>query len=107
LMKNKLPASIPWRKKVGFDIPTHEWLRGPLRSLLLETVSAGASDHRELFQPNVLQTYLRRHLERKINFGYHLWGIMLLFMWMKKWRIQSTSDSKRQQAVPERAAIYT
>jgi asparagine synthase (glutamine-hydrolysing) len=107
LMKNKLPHSIPWRKKVGFDIPTHEWLRGPLRSLLLETVSAGASDHRELFQPNVLQTYIRRHLERKINFGYHLWGIMLLFMWMKKWRIQSTSDSMRQQAVPERAAIYT
>jgi len=107
LMKNKLPHSIPWRKKVGFDIPTHEWLRGPLRSLLLETVSAGTSDHRELFQPNVLQTYIHRHLERKINFGYHLWGIMLLFMWMEKWRIQSTSDSMRQQAVPERAAIYT
>lgn len=107
LMKNKLPHSIPWRKKVGFDIPTHEWLRGPLRSLLLETVSAGASDHRDLFQPKVLQAYVHRHLERKANFGYHLWGIMFLFMWMKKWRIQSTNDSVRQQTVPERAAIYT
>jgi asparagine synthase (glutamine-hydrolysing) len=107
LMKNKLPHSSPWRKKVGFDIPTHEWLRGPLRSLLLDTVSTGASDHRELFQPNALQTHIRRHLERKANFGYHLWGIMLLFMWMKRWRIQSTSDSMRQQTVSERAAIYT
>ena len=39
LMKGKLPPSIPHRKKVGFDIPTHEWLRGPLRSLLVETIT--------------------------------------------------------------------
>ena len=107
LMKNKLPHSIPWRKKVGFDIPTHEWLRGPLRSLLLDTVSTGVLDHAELFQPDALQTHVRHHLERKANFGYHLWGIMLLFMWMKKWRIQSTREMVRQQTVTERAAIYT
>ena len=107
LMKNKLPPSIPWRRKVGFDIPTHEWLRGSLRSLMVETVTAGASDHRELFQPNVLETLVRRHLERKTNLGYHLWGLMLLFLWMKKWRIQSTSDSVRRRVVSERAAIYT
>jgi asparagine synthase (glutamine-hydrolysing) len=107
LMKNKLPPSIPWRKKIGFDIPTHEWLRGSLRLLMVETVTRGASDHRELFQPNVLETYMRRHLERKANLGYHLWGLMLLFLWMKKWRIQSTSDSVRRRVVPERAAIYT
>ena len=107
LMKNKLPYSIPWRKKIGFDIPTHKWLRGPLRSLMVETVTAGASDHPELFQPNVLETLVRRHLERKINLGYHLWGLMLLFLWMKKWRIQSTSDSVRRRVVSERAAIYT
>ena len=107
LMKNKLPSSIPWRKKVGLDIPTHEWLRGPLRPLLIDTVSAGATDHCELFQPHVLESFVRRHLERKINLGYHLWGLMLLFLWMKKWRIQSTSDSVRRRVVPERAAIYT
>lgn len=105
LMKNKLPRSILQRKKVGFDIPTHEWLRGPLRSLLVETVSAGASEHDELFQPNVLASYVNRHLERRANLGYHLWGLMLLFLWMKKWRIQSSSDSAPKRVVPERTAI--
>lgn len=107
LMKDKLPPSIPWRRKVGFDIPTHEWLRGPLRSLLVETVSEGASDHRELFQPSVIETYVRRHLERKANLGYHLWGLMLLFLWMKKWRVQATGGSAPKRVVSERAAIYT
>ena len=40
LMKRKLPASTLRRKKMGFDFPAHEWLRGPLRSLLLDTLSA-------------------------------------------------------------------
>jgi asparagine synthase (glutamine-hydrolysing) len=107
LMKNKLPRSIPRRKKVGFDIPTHEWMRGPLRSLLVETLSAGASEHDQLFQPNVLKTYVNRHLERRANLGYHLWGLMLLFLWMKKWGIQSTRSATAKRVVPERAAIYT
>ena len=108
LMKGKLPKSILLRKKVGFDIPTHEWLRGPLRSLLVETITSGASEHDELFQPNVLETYVSRHLERRANLGYHLWGLMLLFMWMKKWRIQASGNSMAERVVPERAAAtYT
>ena len=36
LMKDKLPPSILNRKKVGFDIPAHDWLRGLLFCLTLE-----------------------------------------------------------------------
>jgi len=108
LMKGKLPKSIPLRKKVGFDIPTHEWLRGPLRSLLVETITSGASEHDELFQSNILETYVNRHLERQVNLGYHLWGLMLLFLWMKRWRIQASGNSMAERVVPERAAaMYT
>lgn len=108
LMKRKLPKSILQRKKVGFDIPTHEWLRGPLRSLLVETITSGASEHHDLFQSNVLESYVSRHLERRANLGYHLWGLMLLFLWMKKWRIQASAHSMAEQVAPERAAaMYT
>ncbi len=33
LMRPKLPATIIQRKKTGFDIPAHEWFRGPLKAL--------------------------------------------------------------------------
>ena len=32
LMKDKLPHSILHRPKLGFDIPAHDWMRGPLRT---------------------------------------------------------------------------
>jgi asparagine synthase (glutamine-hydrolysing) len=89
LMKNKLPEMILRRKKVGFDIPAHEWLRGPLRELLLDTLREGLAEHDSLFRPGMVQELVRLHLERRKNFGYHLWGLLLLFLWMKKWRIQA------------------
>ena len=33
LMRDKLPSSVLQRKKIGFDIPAHDWLRGRLRPL--------------------------------------------------------------------------
>jgi asparagine synthase (glutamine-hydrolysing) len=96
LMKDKLPASILNRKKVGFDIPAHQWLRGSLRPLLLDTLKEGLSEHADLFRADTIESYLQLHLEKRANLGYHLWGLMILFLWMKQWQIQSTPVSARR-----------
>jgi len=90
MMKDKLPRSVVERKKVGFDIPAHDWLRGVLRPLLLDTLTADAVEQTKLFRGDVIQSLIRRHLERRANLGYHLWGLLILFLWMKRWRIQTT-----------------
>ena len=90
LMRDKLPQAVLTRKKIGFDIPAHDWLRGPLRDLLLDTLQAGATEHAELFNSEVLLKFVRLHLERKANIGYHLWGLLILFLWMNKWQIQTS-----------------
>ena len=88
LMKDRLPAMVLKRKKIGFDIPAHDWLRGPLRALLIETLQEGSAEFVSLFKPEAMRELVRIHLERRANIGYHLWGLVLLFLWMKKWRIQ-------------------
>ncbi|HEX3543566.1 MAG TPA: asparagine synthase (glutamine-hydrolyzing) [Candidatus Acidoferrum sp.] len=90
LMSGKLPPAVLTRKKIGFDIPAHDWLRGPLRDLLLDTLRAGVAEHSELFNSGVLLKFVRLHLERKANIGYHLWGLLILFLWMNKWQIQTS-----------------
>jgi asparagine synthase (glutamine-hydrolysing) len=93
LMKDTLPPAILQRKKMGFDIPAHEWLRGPLRPLLIDAFQYGAAECADLFDWGVVETHLRLHMERKSNIGYHLWGLLILFLWMKKWRIQAASPA--------------
>jgi asparagine synthase (glutamine-hydrolysing) len=108
MMKDKLPPLILQRKKMGFDIPAHEWLRGPLRSLLIDTLNTGLGDYPELFHSEAIQSFLRSHLERRVNIGYHLWGLMILFLWMKKWRIQAPiSVAAKRRLRPEGVGIST
>ena len=87
-MKDKLPASILQHRKVGFDIPTHDWLRGPLRPMLMEVLTTGVREHPELFRAGVVESLMQQHFDRRVNIGYQLWGMLILFLWMKKWNIQ-------------------
>jgi asparagine synthase (glutamine-hydrolysing) len=103
LMKPKLPPAIIQRKKTGFDIPAHEWFRGPLRAILMETLASAEAEHGEVFCFDTIRTYTQLHLNRSINVGYHLWGLVMLFLWMKRWKIQSAPSliPKRQMLAVE------
>lgn len=89
LMKDKLPDAVVQRRKIGLDIPAHDWLRGPLRALLLDTLQANDPNYEHLFRRSAIESCVRQHLERRANLGYHLWGLMILLLWMRKWRIQT------------------
>jgi asparagine synthase (glutamine-hydrolysing) len=95
LMKDKLPATVLRRPKVGFDVPIHEWLRGVLRPLLLDTLSQEAVSATRLFHWPAVKQHISAHLERRANLGYHLWGLMVLLIWMKRWKIELASEEAR------------
>ncbi|MFY9688479.1 MAG: asparagine synthase (glutamine-hydrolyzing) [Candidatus Acidiferrales bacterium] len=107
LMRDKLPASVLNRRKAGLDIPSHEWLRGPLRPLLLDALETGVAEHGGIFRKSAIDRCVREHLERRANLGYHLWGLMILFLWMRKWRIQSAPISAPEIPVAETARAFT
>jgi len=88
LMRGKLPEAVLNRKKTGFDIPTHDWFRGTLRRLLMDTLTPGAIEGTGIFDAQAIQALIRDHMERRINVGYHLWGLLTLFLWMKKWKVE-------------------
>jgi len=104
LMKGKLPESTLRRKKIGLDIPAHEWLRGPLHMLLEDAVSDGVSRYTEIFRGAAVHELVRAHMERRNNLGYHLWGLMILFLWMRKWRIQV--PARQQMPELEKTGAY-
>ncbi len=104
LMKDKLPSSTLRRKKLGLDIPAHDWFRGPLRSLLEDTLAEGVSEYGGIFRAGAVQNFLNLHMERRANLGYHLWGLMILFLWMKKWKIQL--PAREEMPTLERTGVF-
>jgi asparagine synthase (glutamine-hydrolysing) len=97
LMRGKLPEGVLTRPKTGFDIPTHDWFRGPLRPLLTDTLSADAIDATGIFSSRAIHSLIRDHMERRINVGYHLWGLLTLFLWIKRWKVETLPAARMRQ----------
>ncbi len=89
VMRDKLPKAVITRRKEGFDIPAHHWLRTVLRPLLEETINERAVRSSGIFRWDAVAAVLQAHLTRRANLGYHLWGLLILFLWMKEWKIEA------------------
>jgi len=104
LLRGKLPDFILDRKKTGFDIPAHDWFRGVLRPLLLDTLTSEAIAGTRIFNVAAIESLIRDHMERRINAGYHLWGLLTLFLWMKRWKVEVAPQEEWLAAPLHRAA---
>jgi len=105
LMKDKLPRAVLKRKKEGFDIPAHHWFRGPLQALLADTVSQSAVRASGVFCWPEIERLMQSHFSRRANVGYHLWGLLILFLWMRTWKIQAARAAHSTPQTLEMAGI--
>jgi asparagine synthase (glutamine-hydrolysing) len=103
VMKGKLPESILSRRKSGLDIPAHEWFRGPLLELARETLHPETVRRTSLFNHRTTERLIRDHREKRINAGYQLWGLVTLFLWLRKWDIEIVPAE--EQTTPELGAL--
>ena len=102
LMRGKLPERVLRREKAGFDIPTHDWFRGTLRGLLLDTLTPEAIEATGIFDAQAIRSLIRDHMERRVNVGYHLWGLLTLFLWMKRWKVEILPPAETALQAPVR-----
>src|SRR3974390_1684976 len=76
-MRDKIPPVLLSRSKVGFDIPAHEWMRGVLRPMLLDTLNSGLAEYPNLFRTDEVNRLLTEHLERGINGRCAPWRVIM------------------------------
>jgi asparagine synthase (glutamine-hydrolysing) len=104
VMKGKLPEHIVNRKKSGLDIPAHEWFRGPLLPLLEQTLRPSVIRSTGLFDASFVAKLVSDHKNKRVNAGYQLWGLLTLFLWLKRWDVQMPDSIQRN--LPGRHAIF-
>lgn len=83
LARRYLPVSIVDRKKAGFNSPTADWLRGPLRPMAEDLFASGGLDGlgvswspRFAARWEAFQGGARQH-------QYGLWGLFCLALWQR------------------------
>jgi asparagine synthase (glutamine-hydrolysing) len=80
-----LPSAIHRRKKHGFCLPLDEWLQGPLKELLLDTLSPMAIKKTGYFQHKYVTNLVRQHLHGHQRFGKQLWMLLVFHLWHQKY----------------------
>jgi asparagine synthase (glutamine-hydrolysing) len=105
LMRKNLGDLLLKKPKVGLDIPIHEWFRGILRPLLVESLNENSVRQTGLFHWPAVQSLMDEHQNRRANWGYHLWGLLMLVLWMKRWNVEAPLASEVVLASPGEAIL--
>ena len=76
-----LPPAILRRKKVGLELPYSSWLTRELKDVLLDYCSRERVEATGLFRPEAVRALVDQHLDRKMDHGRALWGLLNFMMW--------------------------
>lgn len=74
------PEIIPETKR-GFAVPLGDWLRGPLRPLVEETLFGGEPYPGGVFDRQGLREYWQEHLDGRRDHKWGLWTLLALQGW--------------------------
>jgi asparagine synthase (glutamine-hydrolysing) len=83
IMKDKLPAEILSRGKMGFPVPVGAWLKGAFRPLLDQYVLSERALARGLFRPDAVRQLVAEHAVGEANHDERLWALINLEIWQR------------------------
>ncbi|MDX6383410.1 MAG: hypothetical protein QOK48_983 [Blastocatellia bacterium] len=83
IAKGMLPEGFDTRPKRGFGMPFDSWLRGPLREVLLDTLSEDRVRRRGLLEPHAVTTVKQEFLNGSANWT-RPWLLMMLELWSQE-----------------------
>lgn len=79
-----LPKDVIWRKKAGFGAPVRSWLRGRLRPMVEDLLSAEAIANRGLFEPKEVERIIALNRSGKEDYGLQVFQLLNLEIWFRK-----------------------
>lgn len=78
-----LPREMINRGKQGFSLPTSDWLRGDLGTLLAPLLLSPQAKARQYFEPEIVAHFINEHRLGRADHGQRLWSLLLLELWFQ------------------------
>jgi len=82
--RSLVPPELIDRPKMGFGIPRAEWLRGSMKTMLLDVLTDHTARNRGWFNSKEVTRAIELHMSGKDQDNV-LWPMLMLELWAKNW----------------------
>lgn len=76
-----IPQNLVDRPKMGFNLPASEWIRGPLKDYVEDSLNSDVLQREGFFDVENVQEILKQHMNGKHNWQATLWRLVAFQSW--------------------------
>ena len=84
VFRDKLPAKVRRRKKMGFGVPLGRWFRTDLREMLSDVLLSQRARERGILKPHAVQGLIEEHLAEHADHSARLYALLFLELWFRE-----------------------
>ena len=97
-----VPDSILNAEKRGFSMPLAAWLRGELRPMVRDLLSADNIRRQGFFQPEAVRRLIDEHWAGRVDHHRKIWALLVFSLWFDRYAV---GGAEQRAVQPARAGL--